>query len=570
MRKITNYLSLWHTLLAVSLIIMVYLITVNLNEALSYSSMALYFKQEYAHISWQPSKGAVDHYLLEVTDTHFLSDENQKSALTIVKYLNSNSPFYRLRCEHNHSFKVRVRAVSPSGISSDYSESSGLFICDRKNPEITPTGLPSPRKVRSSTFLVTGSFEEPHLSSITINGEAASINPVDKNFQTIVDLEIGANLVDITAQDLAGNVTIRNVSLSYTPLTILSLPSNAKLYWNGNYAYPGIYSGVTPQSYNQAAGGKQVLRLSYPGFNDYYGIIDFSDLSKDTYIISLIPSQEIDFDQVTPLKSQGEAIELGTHSYPFVVDYNLDGKKDLLIGTKEGKVVLFTNTGTDSNPTFLNHYLVKAEGNNIDVGTHAAPFIVDYNNDGVNDLLVGNGEGSLLYYANQGSNTHPVLTSPTVLKDVNGMIIAVDSYCTPRVVDWNEDHKKDILLGSGRGTLVVYLNQGSDSDPVFSPPLSVEVGEVGLNVGSFATPFVSDWDSDGKKDLLVGDGVGCIHLYLNNVTDAPQFISGEKVQINGQELKVEGSAVPFQVDWNNDGSKDLLIGSSDGRIYLVM
>jgi len=570
MRKIIDYLSLWHTLLALSLIIMVYLITIHLNEALSYSSMALYFNQENVHISWRPSEGTVDHYLLEITDTHFFSEESGKNGLTRVKYLSSKPPFYQLKCEHNHSYKVRVKAVSPTGVSSAYSEVSVLFICDRKKPEITLPPLPSPKKVRYPTLLITGSFEEPHLSSITVDGKAASISPVDKSFKARVNLKVGGNWVDIVAQDLAENVTTRSVTLNYAPLTILSLPSEAKLYWNGNYVYRGIYSGNTPRSYHQAVGGKQVLRLSYPGFNDYYGIIDFSDLSQDTYTISLIPFSEIDFKQITLISFQAEEITLGTHSHPFVVDYDLDGRKDLLLGTKEGKIALFTNTGTESTPTFSDHHLLKAEGKDIHVGAHAAPFIVDYNNDGAKDLLVGNGEGSLLYYPNQGSNTKPVFSSPLVLKEAEGVAIGVDSYCTPWVVDWNEDHKKDILLGSGNGTLVVYLNQGSDSDPVWSAPGSIEVGGVALDVGSFAAPFVADWNGDGKKDLLVGDGEGYIHLYLNLADGAPQFLKAEKVQVNGQELMVEGSAVPFLIDWNHNGKKELLIGSSDGRIYLSM
>jgi len=33
---------------------------------------------------------------------------------------------------------------------------------------------------------------------------------------------------------------------------------------------------------------------------------------------------------------------------------------------------------------------------------------------------------------------------------------------------------------------------------------------------------------------------------------------------------VEGSAVPFLVDWDHNGTKELLIGGSDGRIYLYI
>ncbi len=572
MRRLIDFLpSLWHSILALALIIIAYLTMVNIREVLAYPHMAIYFNQEYARISWQSSSGAVDHYLLEITDARFLSATTGKSALTSVKRLRSKNPFYQLKCEHNHSYKAKIKAVSPSGNSSAYSEESTLFICDRKKPRITPSALSSPGKVRSPSSPVAGEFEEPHLSSIIINGKAASINPVDRSFSASVTLEAGQNRIVILAEDLAGNITLRTISLNYAPLTIISFPAEAKLYWNGNYAYLGIYSGTTPRSYNQAAGEKQVLRLSYPEFKDYYAIIDFSDLSKDTHTIFMQPFSAINFTQVTSIMSQGKELELETHSRPFVVDYDLDGKKDLLLGTKEGKIALFTNTGTDNSPTFSDYQFLKAEGKDIDVGTHAAPFIVDYNNDGTNDLLVGNGEGSLLYYANQGNTAQPVFSSPTMLEDSEGSTIEVDSYCTPCVVDWNEDNLKDILLGSGSGAVTVYLNQGSDSDPLFVSSQPIEVEEEALNVGGFSAPFVADWNGDGKKDLLVGDGEGYVHFYLSSADEEEsRFVKSGKVQVGGQELMVEGPAGPFLVDWNQDGKDELLIGSSDGRIHLAM
>ena len=571
MRKINDYFSLWQSLLTVSVIIIIYLYTIHLKEALSYFSMATYFNQENAHISWEPSKGAVDHYLLEITDTHFLSGTTGGNALTTVKYLSSKYPFYQLSCEHNHSYKVRVKAVSSSGISSAYSEASVLFICDLKKPEIIPPTLPSPQKVRSPSFLLTGNYEEPHLSSITVNGKDTSINPVDKSFKAKLKLELGENRIDIRAQDLAGNTGTKGVHLNYAPLTIISNPSDARLYWNGNHAYLGIYSGNTPRSYNQTSAGKQVIRLTYPGFNDYYGIIDFSDLSKDSYIISLLPFLKIELEQVVSINSQGKEIEMGTHSHPFVVDYDLDGRKNLLVGTNEGNIALFTNSGKDNTPTFSGYNFLKAEGEDIDVGTHAAPFTVDYNNDGAKDLLVGNGEGDLLYYANRGSNTHPIFSSPIMLEDSEGSLMVVDSYCKPWVVDWNEDHKKDILMGSGSGTLTLYLNQGSDSAPLFASPRSIEVEGKELAAGSFSAPFVADLNGDGVKDLLVGNGEGYVFVYLGSEAEGkPQLSKAEKVQLNGQELMLEGFAVPFLIDWNQDGKKELLLGSGDGRIYLSM
>jgi hypothetical protein len=113
-------------------------------------------------------------------------------------------------------------------------------------------------------------------------------------------------------------------------------------------------------------------------------------------------------------------------------------------------------------------------------------------------------------------------------------------------------------------------NQGSNALPVFPSPIVLKDAEgLAIAVDSYYTPCVVDWNGDGKKDLLVGDGEGYIHLYLNiSKNSEPQLISSGRVKVSDQDLKVGGSAVPFLVDWDNDGRKDLLVGSIEGYIYL--
>ena len=220
-------------------------------------------------------------------------------------------------------------------------------------------------------------------------------------------------------------------------------------------------------------------------------------------------------------------------------------------------------------PEFKGSRLLKAGDEVISVGANAAPFVVDYNNDGAQDLLVGTGEGYLVLFANQGSSAQPAYGTAVVLRDVKGTEINVGGYCAPHVVDWNGDNKKDLLLGSGEGTLSLYLNEGTDRNPLFSSPQPVEADGAPLDVGSFAAPFVADWNGDGKQDLLIGDGDGYIHLYLDVSTGTePKLIATGLVKVSDERIAVDGSAVPFLVDWDNDGRKDLLVGSQQGDIYL--
>ncbi|MCP4712582.1 MAG: hypothetical protein GY869_28490 [Planctomycetes bacterium] len=64
------------------------------------------------------------------------------------------------------------------------------------------------------------------------------------------------------------------------------------------------------------------------------------------------------------LEADGKAIDIEVgHLVPVVVDWNEDGKKDLLIGQfKSGKISLYLNEGTDTNPKLKFTEHLKAGG----------------------------------------------------------------------------------------------------------------------------------------------------------------------------------------------------------------
>ena len=62
---------------------------------------------------------------------------------------------------------------------------------------------------------------------------------------------------------------------------------------------------------------------------------------------------------------------------------------------------------------------LEAAGKPIDTDVgHAAPFVGDFDGDGVNDLLVGQfGDGLLWIYRNEGTNAAPKLATGVKFKD---------------------------------------------------------------------------------------------------------------------------------------------------------
>ena len=94
-----------------------------------------------------------------------------------------------------------------------------------------------------------------------------------------------------------------------------------------------------------------------------------------------------------------------------VVDLNGDGRKDLVLGNTEGQLLYFANVGTDA-PQFAGSQLLPAAGATIDLdGTpRSRPVVADVNGDDVLDLLVGSADGTLRLYVG-AAGTAPTPTT---------------------------------------------------------------------------------------------------------------------------------------------------------------
>jgi hypothetical protein len=82
-------------------------------------------------------------------------------------------------------------------------------------------------------------------------------------------------------------------------------------------------------------------------------------------------------------------------------------------------LVLFVLAGLTWGVEFADPVRLKAGGKVIDTEVgHAAPFVTDFDGDGVQDLLVGQmGEGILWIFRNEGTNSQPQLAAGVKFKD---------------------------------------------------------------------------------------------------------------------------------------------------------
>lgn len=183
-------------------------------------------------------------------------------------------------------------------------------------------------------------------------------------------------------------------------------------------------------------------------------------------------------------------------------------------------------------------------------GTYATPFVNDWNGDGLKDLLIGyQNVGKIAVYLNCGTDTKPAFTNGFNLRFLDLAsgtwrdITHPSGGCgapAPWVCDFDADGKKDLLVGEGQeGMVLFYRNTNSDSTPILASPVQLKAGGVGMKVGSRASPVLHDWDEDGLPDIICGSGDGYVYFFRNtNALQAPSFAPAVKVRAGGAELLV--------------------------------
>jgi hypothetical protein len=227
--------------------------------------------------------------------------------------------------------------------------------------------------------------------------------------------------------------------------------------------------------------------------------------------------------------------------------------------------------------------------------------LTDITRSGKKDLVIGNYLGEIMLLLNAGSGVKPEFRQPSsiasaIIPTMKDSLKKWGNLFSPATWDWNRDGKDDLLLGEGSysaNSIHLLLNQGSGGKPVFDENnRSVLAYGMGLEQLS---PCVVDYNGDGNQDLLVTERTGKIAVYLNT---AKQWKAGETLPFDsfltvGGAKPAAGGAGPTAKDpmtaatapgllslggittiatgdFNGDGLFDLVFGKSNGKIAMAL
>ncbi len=244
----------------------------------------------------------------------------------------------------------------------------------------------------------------------------------------------------------------------------------------------------------------------------------------------------------------------------FPTEIMKSGKRDLIVGNYLGEVLLVPNGGSAQAPEFRQPQDVARlaiptmKDSNKRWGNVFAPCTWDWNRDGREDLLLGEGSYSannIHLLVNQGSGAKPVFDESKryVLAFGDGL-----EQLTPNVVDYNGDGAPDLLVAERSGKIAVYLNKGEEAKLNEPPPempfASFIAGPGGspLSFGGISTVSTGDLNGDGIFDLIIGKTNGRIAMALNAGTKAEPKFSAP------MELKGTPGTPPLQIPsgWDLD------------------
>jgi hypothetical protein len=267
--------------------------------------------------------------------------------------------------------------------------------------------------------------------------------------------------------------------------------------------------------------------------------------------------QQYDFTFITDYFAD---IDVGYMANPTFCDIESDNDYDLFIGESDGRIYYYQNDGDSSNWDFVyqtNYF------DNIDVGDHASPEFCDIDGDGDYDLFVGREPflgnqtmGDIFFYNNVGDPTNPVFefaTSNYLTMDLGG-----GGYI--QLVDMDADQDLDVYAGVGHH-IRHFENRGS-----YQLPSYVLRDTIFQNIDLIdIIPFFCDIDADGDNDLFAGTsaipGPPGLHFYRNLGNPQHPYLSLESTDLVPDDYWVVIN--PCLADIDADDDYDLFISDND-------
>ena len=226
-----------------------------------------------------------------------------------------------------------------------------------------------------------------------------------------------------------------------------------------------------------------------------------------------------------------------------VADWDGDDLPDLIVNSIWGKVVWYRNTGSRGAPRLAAAQPVEIDWRGaprkpawnwwspapgeLVTQWRTTPYAIDWNGDGLMDLVMLDPEGYLALYERQRAGARLVLKPPQRIFRGAGASVF--------------DSKQRVVVEGGG-------------------PLRLNPDRAGKSGRRKFT--IADWDGDGLRDLLINS------VSVNVLKNTGENRFRDLGPVTPMVLAGHTTS-PTTVDWNQDDKPDLLIGAEDGYFYYL-
>lgn len=301
------------------------------------------------------------------------------------------------------------------------------------------------------------------------------------------------------------------------------------------------------------------------------------------YALNRGTTQQPRFEAARPVTMRGEPIRVPTTQMAAtLIDINGDGKRDLLAAVGVDQLLVFEN--------------VKGEPGGMDFdrprnALHDSPALkwsyfdsrfelADWDRDGRVDVLMNSNPGlNVLCRVGDG-----FLREERVLR-ARGAHVWAETLVVPDVADLDSDGAWDIVTGDSSGYLSLFHNAGDVAHPLFPRREKMAAGGVEFHVvagysGSiqgpnearwgYLAPTLTDWDGDGRLDVLCSDITGYVYWMKNTAPpgELPRLNAPEPIRVGTWPLKVRWRTRPAVAPSEDGGLPRLVISDEEGYLAL--
>ncbi len=325
-----------------------------------------------------------------------------------------------------------------------------------------------------------------------------------------------------------------------------------------------------------------IIRNTYYWFNRHEVVTYLLNESIDGNLIFAMDEYENAYSSGKHMVSEGEWISLDVvkdagsyfvdyseydqRAYPFSIDYNKDGFADIIVGSSDGNFYYFQGEKMGDNyETSKAVKLTNSSGEIISVQGYSAPAMIDINGDGIIDLISGGSDGKIYWFSGNGDLTF----------ENQGVLIetGILGQVMPTIGDINGDGIIDLIVGSNEKTIKFYYGNRDNENLNFTAAANIKIEGLENIEGNWLSPYIIDINNDGIKDLVVGTFHGYIGKFIGDGHNFKfdGYMEGKEKNYKGNKyLKFGNNCVPTFIDLNGDGAKDLVVGSLEyGLAYPI-